>query len=90
MLLSSLALSLSLFLSDPVKFRGCAGAPYRDPFHQCASRKQAVPVFEGQRSVDIDVTLCYCNEDLCNETLNGGLVKETAHVRTEDDESFEF
>ena len=84
------ALSLSFSRSDPVKFRGCAGVPYRDPFHQCVSRKQAVPVFEGHRSVDIDVTLCYCNEDLCNETLNGGLVRETAHVSTEDDESFKF
>ena len=45
---------------------------YADPFHECVLRKQPVPVDSlGQRSVDVDVTLCYCNEDLCNEVLNG-------------------
>ena len=59
-------------LPDTVKFRGCAGVQYADPFHECVRRKQPVPVdSQGQRSVDVDVALCYCNEDLCNEVLNG-------------------
>ena len=57
---------------DTIRFRGCAGVQYADPFHECVLRKQPVPVDSlGQRSVDVDVTLCYCNEDLCNEVLNG-------------------
>ena len=59
-------------LSDTVIFRGCAGVQYADPFHECVHRMQPVPVDNtGQRSVDVDVTLCYCNEDICNEVLNG-------------------
>ena len=32
---------------------------------------QAVTIVEGKKSVDVGVTLCYCNEDLCNEELSG-------------------
>ena len=28
-------------------------------------------IVEGKKSVDVEVELCYCNEDLCNIELNG-------------------
>ena len=28
---------------------------------------QAVSIVEGKKSVDVGVSLCYCNSDLCNQ-----------------------
>ena len=34
---------------------------------------QAVSIVEGKKSVDVGVSLCYCNKDLCNIDLSGAL-----------------
>jgi len=54
---------------DPM-FRGCAGN-YFPHDQKCEFQEQAVTIVEGKKSVDVGVTLCYCNEDLCNEELSG-------------------
>ena len=51
-------------------FRGCAGN-YFPHDAKCEVQEQAVTIVEGKKSVDVGVTLCYCNEDLCNEELSG-------------------
>ena len=56
---------------DPM-FRGCAGN-YFPHDEKCESQEQAVTIVEGKKSVDVGVTLCYCNKDLCNEELSGAL-----------------
>ena len=30
---------------------------------------QAVSIVEGKKSVDVGVSLCYCNSDLCNQVM---------------------
>ena len=30
---------------------------------------QAVSIVEGKKSVDVGVSLCYCNSDLCNQVV---------------------
>ena len=57
---------------DPM-FRGCAGN-YFPHDEKCESQEQAVTIVEGKKSVDVGVTLCYCNKDLCNEELSGALI----------------
>ena len=42
-----------------------------DPEVRLMDALQAVTIVEGKKSVDVGVTLCYCNEDLCNEELSG-------------------
>ena len=54
---------------DPM-FRGCAGN-YFPHDEKCETQEQAVTIVEGKKSVDVGVTLCYCNTDLCNEELSG-------------------
>jgi len=54
---------------DPV-FRGCAGNFFPHD-EKCTTQQQAVTIVEGKKSVDVEVELCYCNEDLCNIELNG-------------------
>ena len=51
-------------------FRGCAGN-YFPHDEKCEVQEQAVTIVEGKKSVDVGVTLCYCNKDLCNEELSG-------------------
>eukprot|EP00090_Calanus_glacialis_P033111 TRINITY_DN54930_c0_g1_i1.p1 TRINITY_DN54930_c0_g1~~TRINITY_DN54930_c0_g1_i1.p1 ORF type:complete len:250 (-),score=63.23 TRINITY_DN54930_c0_g1_i1:78-827(-) len=53
-------------------FRGCAGTVYPHD-EKCAFEKQAVSIVEGKKSVDVGVSLCYCNKDLCNIDLSGAL-----------------
>ena len=50
-------------------FRGCAGAPYALD-EKCDQRVQAVSV-SATSNVDVDVRLCYCNSDVCNQDLSG-------------------
>ena len=33
------------------------------------SEFQAVSIVEGKKSVDVGVSLCYCNSDLCNQVI---------------------
>ena len=53
-------------------FRGCAGN-YFPHDEKCESQEQGVTIVEGKKSVDVGVTLCYCNKDLCNEELSVAL-----------------
>ena len=50
-------------------FRGCAGN-YFPHDEKCEIQEQAVTIVEGKKSVDVGVTLCYCNKDLCNEEFS--------------------
>ena len=50
-------------------FRGCAGAPYALD-EKCNRRVQAVSV-SATSNVDVEVELCYCNSDVCNQDLSG-------------------
>ena len=59
-------------------FRGCAGN-YFPHDEKCEVQEQAVTIVEGKKSVDVGVTLCYCNKDLCNEELSGALTNSPAH-----------
>lgn len=51
-------------------FRGCAGAKYPHD-EKCDRELQAVQVVAGKKSVDVEVLLCYCNTEKCNEQKNG-------------------
>lgn len=57
------------FESQKPAFRGCAGAPYALD-EKCNHRVQAVSV-SATSNVDVDVHLCYCNSDVCNQDLSG-------------------
>ena len=72
---------------DPV-FRGCAGN-YFPHDQKCTTQQQvgldesteraldkilkAVTIVEGKKSVDVEVELCYCNEELCNTKLSASI-----------------
>jgi len=56
---------------DPV-FRGCAGN-YFPHDQKCTTQQQAVTIVEGKKSVDVEVELCYCNEELCNTELSASI-----------------
>jgi len=49
-------------------FRGCAATTYPHDV-KCDRVQQAVTVVENSRSVDVDVKLCYCNDELCNFSM---------------------
>ena len=55
--------------TEPI-FRGCAGALFQHD-HACTRELQAVNIVAGRSSVDVEVHLCYCNEDECNEEASG-------------------
>ena len=51
-------------------FRGCADTIYAfDP--GCNRELEAVQIIQGKRSVDVEILLCFCNEDNCNTSLSG-------------------
>ena len=60
--------------SDP-EFRGCADAQYVHE-NKCVTEIQAVTVIDNQKHADVEVELCYCNEDKCNEERNFGVVPQ--------------
>ena len=51
------------------KFRGCADVEFAHD-EVCSTKKQAVPINNNARSVDVDIKLCYCNSDNCNEIVS--------------------
>ncbi len=57
---------MSVIKSSEPTFRGCAGAKYPHDA-KCDRTLQAVQVVAGMKSVDVEVRLCYCNSDKCNE-----------------------
>ena len=63
-----------LSISDP-EFRGCADAQYVHE-NKCVTEIQAVTVIDNQKHADVEVELCYCNEDKCNEERNFGVVPQ--------------
>ena len=58
-----------IFFAAPV-FRGCADAQYAFDAG-CNRELQAVQVTQGKRSVDVEILLCFCNEENCNTSLSG-------------------
>ena len=60
--------------SDP-EFRGCADAQYVHE-NKCVTEIQAVTVIDNQKHADVEVELCYCSEDKCNEERNFGVVPQ--------------
>ena len=53
-------------------FRGCADASYEHE-HKCSRELQAVTVVDDEKHVDIDVDLCYCGDEKCNEQRNNAI-----------------
>lgn len=51
-------------------FRGCATSKYKHD-EGCDRELEAVQIKEGQKSQDVEVMLCFCNEDKCNEKISG-------------------
>ena len=70
---------LAINFSEPT-FRGCADATY-DHEHKCTRELQAVTVVDNEKHVDVDVELCYCGDEKCNQQRNGGfsVVFDTNH-----------
>jgi len=60
----------TLNAEDP-EFRGCAQVKFQHE-HKCTKEIQAVTVVDNQKHVDVEVELCYCPEDKCNEERNIG------------------
>ena len=59
-----------IWFSDP-EFRGCAQVKFQHE-HKCTREIQAVTVVDNQKHEDVEVELCYCPEDKCNEERNIG------------------
>jgi len=56
-------------------FRGCAEAKYEHDYG-CDREMQAVNVIDQRgipKQVDVDVNLCYCNSQNCNEVAAGAI-----------------
>merc|ERR1712083_493111 len=51
-------------------FRGCADAQYAFDTG-CNRELEAVQIIQGKRSVDVEILLCFCNEENCNTSLSG-------------------
>jgi hypothetical protein len=62
-------LQLLLFIAAPL-FRGCAEAQYAFA-PGCNRELQAVQIVQGRRSVDVEILLCFCNEEACNIQISG-------------------
>ena len=60
------------FLAGP-EFRGCADAEFLHE-NKCTRELQAVTVIDSVKHVDVNVELCYCDNDLCNEERNAAYV----------------
>ena len=55
------------------EFRGCADAEFLHE-NKCTRELQAVTVIDSVKHVDVNVELCYCDNDLCNEERNAAYV----------------
>lgn len=55
------------------EFRGCADAEFLHE-NKCTRELQAVTVIDSVKHVDVNVELCYCDNDLCNEERNAAHV----------------
>ena len=54
-------------------FRGCAETVYEfDP--GCHRQLQSVDLIPGRSSANVEIYLCFCNGDKCNESANSGIV----------------
>ena len=58
-------------------FRGCANATFAHD-QRCSRELQAVQIIWGKKTVDVEIKLCFCNDDKCNEQANGafGLIHQ--------------
>ena len=55
--------------TEPV-FRGCADAQYAFA-PGCNRDLQSVQIVIGKKSVDVEIYLCFCNDEKCNTDLSG-------------------
>jgi len=53
-------------------FRGCANATFAHD-ERCSRELQAVQIVWGKRSEDVEIKLCFCNGEKCNEKDNGAM-----------------
>ena len=53
-------------------FRGCANATFAHD-QRCSRELQAVQIIWGKKTVDVEIKLCFCNDDKCNEQANGAI-----------------
>ena len=63
---------MSIFISIVPLFRGCANATFAHD-ERCSRELQAVQIVWGKRSEDVEIKLCFCNGEKCNEKDNGAM-----------------
>ena len=61
---------LFLFINLAPVFRGCADSQYAFDAG-CNRELEPVQIVQGKRSVDVEILLCFCNEENCNTSLSG-------------------
>ena len=69
---------LLLYILIVPLFRGCANATFAHD-QRCSRELQAVQIIWGKQSVDVEIKLCFCNGEKCNESANGAM--ETLGIR---------
>ena len=70
---------MRIFLFAGPEFRGCADAKFLHE-NKCTRELQAVTVVDNQKHVDVNVELCYCDTDLCNQERNSGFRNFPSYV----------
>ena len=60
-------------------FRGCANATFAHD-ERCSRELQAVQIIWGKKSVDVEIKLCFCNGENCNEQANGAMGSSKTNV----------
>ena len=72
---------ISFYFSVPL-FRGCANATFAHD-QRCSRELQAVQIIWGKKTVDVEIKLCFCNDDKCNEKANGaiGLIQQNSFIK---------
>ena len=68
----SISFIFILFILIVPLFRGCANATFAHD-ERCSRELQAVQIIVGKHSVDVEIKLCFCNGDKCNEKANGAM-----------------
>ena len=61
------------------EFRGCADAEFLHE-NKCTRERQAVTVVDNQKHVDVDVELCYCDSDLCNQERSSTVINRFSPI----------
>ena len=61
-------------------FRGCANATFAHD-ERCSRELQAVQIIWGKKSVDVEIKLCFCNGENCNEQANGAMGSSKTNLK---------